>query len=227
MAQLQSQFNAQQFDPTNQGGGYKSLPVGKQPVVAVASEIKPNKSNQGGMVVFDLEVIDGPAKGASGQMYINLYHQDEKVRAIAESQMAALCYATGQFVIQETAALHNKPFCVDVEPQPLTPDQQAKKDAGESVTPFTQVRKILNIDGSMPGQGGQQQQPQQTQQYQPQASTPAPQTQQWASPASQQAANPGWQGGGVATPPPPAANPPAASWQQGAAAGGKPAWGQK
>jgi hypothetical protein len=218
MAMLQSQFNAQQFDPTNQGGGFKSLPVGKHPVVAVASEIKPNKSNQGGMVVFDLEVIDGPNKGVTGQMYINLYHQDEKVRSIAESQMSALCYATGQFMIQETSMLHNKPFCVDVEPQALTADQQARKDAGESVTPFTQVRKILNFDGSMPGQGGQQQAPVQQ-----------PQTQQWgAAPAQAPAANPGWQGGGVATPPPPAQAPAAAGgWQQGAAAGGAPKWGQK
>jgi len=138
MAQLQAPFNAQQFDPT-QGGSFQQLPVGKHPVVIVASEIKPTADNSGGMIVYQLQVIDGPAKGAEGPYRVNLYNASDKARSIAESQMSALCYVTGKFmnVIGDTCELHNIPFVVEVKEQTLTPAQVEKKNNGETVTPFT------------------------------------------------------------------------------------------
>lgn len=223
--QLQSPFNAQQFDPT-QGGTFQQLPLGKHPVKIVASEIKATADNSGGMIVFELEVIDGPAKGSHGPMRINLYSSSDKARAIAESQFSALCHATGVFMVQDTSQLHEVPFAVDVEAQSLTPQQVEKQQQGQTVTPFTQVRKILDINGNEP-KGG--------------AAAPAQGGQAaWggAAPAQAPAAAPapaagGWGGGGgqVQTPaasaPAPAAAP-AAQWSQSSApAGGAPAWGKR
>lgn len=198
MAQLQSPFNAQQFDPKQ--GSFEQLPVGKHPVVIVASEIKPTSDNTGGMIVYQLQVIDGPAKGAEGPYRVNLYNASDKARSIAESQQSALCYVTGVFMVQDTAQLHNIPFVVEVKEQSLTLQQLEKKNAGETVTPFTQVHKVYDIQGNEP-KGGAAQAPQQ--------------------PAA------GFAGGGQVQHTAPAA-PAAGGWSQGGSvATGKPAWGAK
>lgn len=231
MAQLQQQFNAQQFDPT-QGGNYQQLPVGKHPVVIIASEIKANNSNTGGMVVYELEVIDGPGKGSKGLMRINLYNASDKARQIAESQQAALCYVTGKFLINDTQELHGIPFAVDVGLQDLTPEQKVKQANGDTVTPFTQVNKILDIQGNEPrGAGNASAPPAQQQAAQPPAAAPAAQGTWGGNNAPAPAAN-AWGGNAQAQAQPPAPAPAAAGWQQGgnAQAGGatgKPSWGAK
>lgn len=221
--QLQAPFNAQAFDPT-QGGNFQQLPTGKHPVIITASEVKATKDGSGGMVVLELEVIDGPNKGAVGNMIINLYSSSDKARSVAESQFAALGYVTGVFMITDTAQLHGKPFAVDVQEQSLTAEQQAKKAAGETVTPFTQVKKILDMNGQEPKANG-------TASAAP-ANAPAPAA--WgggATPAQQQPAAGGWGGGqqaAAALPTPAATQTPAAGgWQQNAAGAAQPAWGKR
>lgn len=224
--QLQQPFNANAVAP-DQGGNYQQLPIGKHPVKIIASEVKANSSGTGGMVAFELEVIDGPARGATGNMNINLYNASEKARAIAEAQMSALCHVTGVFMLNDTSQLHGIPFAVDVTNQSLTPDQKAKQDAGETVTPFTQVRKILDINCNEPKGQGQQQQA---------AAAPAAAWGGGAAPAPAPAPAQGgaWGGGQAAAPAQQAQAPaqqaaaPAAAWGQNNAAGGaKPAWGTK
>lgn len=223
MAQLQAPFNAQQFDPT-QGGTFQQLPVGKHPVKIIASEIKATQDNTGGMIVFELEVIDGPGMGSHGVMRLNLYSSSDKARAIAESQFSALCYATGVFMVTDTSQLHDRPFAVDVEEQPLTPQQVEKKNAGETVRPFTQVKKILDIQGNEPKAHGQQAPAQQGAWG---GAAPAQQpTQAPAAPAPAPAA--AWGGAAPAAQPAQApAAAPAAAWGQQAASGGAPAWGKR
>lgn len=235
MAQLQSAFNAQQFDPT-QGGNFSQLPVGKHVVVIVASEVKATSDNTGGLVQYDLQVIEGPGTGKTGPMRLNLYNKSDKARQIAESQQAALCYATGVLQLQDTQQLHGIPFMVEVENQDLTAQQLEKQAAGETVTPFTQVRKILNRDGSLPGmQGGSQPQQQgnqgqqqgnwQGQQQPAQNGWNGGQQQNAPAPASQEQPqnNGGWQQGGQQQQP--QGN---AGWQQGQSQGnGAPAWGKR
>ena len=223
--QLQVPFNAHALDPT-QGGNFQQLPTGKHPVVITASEVKATKDGSGSMVVLELEVIDGPNKGAVGNMIINLYSSSDKARSIAESQFAALGYVTGVFMITDTAQLHGKPFAVDVQEQSLTSEQQAKKAAGETVTPFTQVRKILDMNGQEPKANG-------TASAAP-ANAPAPAA--WGgatpaqAPAQQQPAAGAWGGGQQAAAPAQqaAAQAPATGgWQQNAAGAAQPAWGKR
>lgn len=159
MARLQNPFNANQVDPTQ--GGHSQLPPGKHPVRIVASEIKAAaNNNNNGLVLFELECTAGPAAGVKMQWRLNLYHSSQQTREIAEKQLSALCHATGVFIVEETQALHGKDFGVLVTEQALTAEQQEKKNRGESVTPFTQVSKILNTAGEEPkanaqqGQGG-------------------------------------------------------------------------
>lgn len=203
--QLQAPFNAQQFDPT-QGGGAQ-LPIGTYPVVIRASEVKATKDQTGGMIVFEAEITEGQFKGQTGVFRLNLYSQSDQARQIAEKQLSAICHATGVFMLQDTAQLHNLPFGLVVGLQ---------RDPAAAEKGYTEVKKFLNSDGSDIHPGGGQ-------------AAQAP-VQQQASPSPAPAPAAAWGGGAAATPAAtPAAAPAASAWAQntaGGAAAGKPAWGK-
>jgi hypothetical protein len=161
MAQLVSAFNAQQFDPSQSSG---QLPVGRHPVVVDKSEVKATKAGDGGYLELTLKIIDGPQTGTTGAMRLNLYAQSQQASEIAHRQLSAICHAIGQFMINDSAQLHNHPFIVEVSPQKNDPQ-------------YTEVKKILDINGNEPGKAPA---PQQAIQQ------PAPQAQ--FAPAAQQAA---------------------------------------
>ncbi len=199
MAQLPQAFDANQWDPTQSAG---QLPIGKQPVVIKSSDVKAARSNENnGYIQFNLEVIDGPNKGATGPYRINLYNSNQQTVEIAHRQMSALSYVTGVFNVQNTEQLHDIPFIADVQPQKKEPQ-------------YTEVKKVYDINGNEPGKQGQQA-------AQPQAA-PAPQQ---AAPQQQQqqapAANAGW--GNV--PQQQTTQPAAPEGQQ--AGGAAPAWGNQ
>lgn len=228
MAQLIQAFNAQNYNPEQSTGG---LPIGKHPVVVDSSEVKPNKENNGGYLQLNLKIIDGPQTGTVGAYRLNLYHSNQQTVEIAHRHLSAVCHVTGQFMLQDSAQLHNIPFIVEVGPQ--------KNDAQ-----YTEVKKVFDIQGNEPGKAGHGQaaaQPAQApagfapqQPAQQPAAAPAwgapawgqaPQQQPAAAPQQPQGA-PAWGQQAPAQQPAqaPAAAP--AGWQQGAApAGGNPPWG--
>lgn len=219
--QLLERFNPYDHNPEAPVGG--NLPVGKHPVVIIAAEVVPTKNNDGGMVVFTLQIIDGPAKGSDGVYRVNLYNSSEKAKKIAQSQLSALCYVTGQFQLgqngDDLTVLFGKPFMVEVT-------VQAQNDQ------YTEIKAVMDIHGNKPKAGGQpqQQQPQNQgfgNQQQP-AQNNAAQGGGWGGaqtaqhPAQQpaQGGQPAWGGGG-------SSNAPAqgGGWQQNQNQGNKPAWG--
>jgi len=167
MAQLINAFNPMNFDPTQSSGGF---PIGRHKVVATASEVKATKANDGGFLEYTLEIIEGPNAGTSGPYRLNLYNANEKAVEIANRQLCALCYVTNTFQLgpngDDSAALHNKPFCIEVGPQKLTKEQQDAVNRGESVTPYTEIKKVFDVNGNEPTKSGQGQQPAQMQQQQ-------------------------------------------------------------
>lgn len=237
MAKLNIAFNANNIDPT-QGPG--QLPLGRHPVIIKTSEVKGSKTNaQSGMLSLGLEVIAGEHQGATGVHNLNIYNENPQTVDIANRQLSAICHVTGVFLIEDTQQLHNIPFVVEVTNQKLTREQQEKKDAGQTVTPYTQVSRVFTINGEEPRRGGgaapvqQQQAPAPQQQAQQGQQQPAPQSAPagaWGSPATAapapQAAPtpapaPAWGGQAAA----PAAAPVAGGWNTAApAAGGTPGW---
>lgn len=224
MAQLLELFDATVVAP-EQSGGSPQLPLGKHPVVIVESEVKATKAGDGGYLAFVLEVIDGPNKGERGVMRINLYSSSEKAKVRAQGQASALSHVTGVYKWNDTAMLHGKPFVVDVGTSQLTDEQKTAQLAGQTVTPFTQVNKILDMGGNEPGKTPNQQHQQPAQQQAPAQSVQSFQAtalqtnqqpaQNWSTqgqPAQQQPAAQGWQQGNPAP-------------AQGAPAGGMP-WGK-
>ena len=160
MAQLIQPFNAHNVDPS-QGAG--SLPIGKHPVIIEASDVKGTKANDGGLVEFRLKIIDGPNAGVSGAYRLNLYHSNPQTVEIANRQLSALCHVTGVFMLQDTSALHNIPFMVEVGSQKPTLEQAELIKQGQNVTLYTEVKRVFDINGNEPGKQGQGQGAAQTQ----------------------------------------------------------------
>lgn len=134
-------FNSNGIDPRYSGGG-EQLPVGRHPVVIVASSVKPNQANTGGYVEFTLQAIDGPAKGQSQTDRLNIYHNKPDVAEIAQRQLAAYCAVTNTPAFQATEELHNKPFMIEVGPQ-KAPNER-----------FHEVKALFDANGNEPGKAG-------------------------------------------------------------------------
>jgi hypothetical protein len=147
---VQFNFNASQYNPSF--GGVGSLPAGKYKVIIAESDGQKTKDEQGGFLALTLKVIEGPLTGGQHVDRLNLYNVNQQTVQIANERLSGYCYVTGTGGFNNTAELHNKPFCVEIGPQKNDPQ-------------YTEVKKLLMADGSQPSAGGGQQQ-QQTQQPQ-------------------------------------------------------------
>lgn len=144
MALLQQPFNALQHNPEM---GVPSLPLGlKQPVRIIASEVKGAKeNNNNGMASFTVEVLDGVNKGAQGAINFNIYNQNGEAARIAHDHLSAMAYAIGVVQFQDTQALHNIPFMIDVTPQ--------KVKAGSEDKGYVEVSAYYDQFGNKPKRG--------------------------------------------------------------------------
>lgn len=137
------------FDPTGItpgfSGGGGQLPVGKHPVTITKSEGKPTKDNTGGYLELTVTAFDGPAKGVSMPIRLNVHNTSEVAVKIAKEQLSAICAITNTGPFQKTEELHNKPFVVEVSPQ--------KGDAK-----YTEITAVFDMNGHAPGEAPQGQQ---------------------------------------------------------------------
>lgn len=128
-------------------GGSKALPLGLgQVVIAIASELKGVKgNNNSGMLVYTLEVIDGPNKGRVGDLNFNIYNENSDARRIAEESIAKMAWCCGVPAVTDSGLLHNKPFKIDVTPQVVKPGQEDKG--------YVEVSAYYDMAGNKPKNG--------------------------------------------------------------------------
>jgi hypothetical protein len=228
-------FNPTQHNPSFGGGG-DSLGVGKHPVIGSKVELKSAQSNNGnGYMALTVTAVDGPQKGGTKTIRLNLHNSSEVAQRIAEQQLAALCVVmgiTGPW--QDTDILLGKAFVIENVLQP-----------GDNPKGYTDVTAVYTIDGrsvadamanppkvagnAPAGFGGGQQQTTQQQQppangggWQPAAGADTGATQQQQQQADPAPAGGGW--GGGQTQAAPANN--GGGWAQGSAAPSGGGWGQ-
>lgn len=131
-------FNAAGIDPRFGVGG--GLPLGKHPVTITNSEAKVTKDQQGGYIELTCTAFDGPAKGQSQPIRLNLNNKSQDAVRIANQQLAAICAVVQHLQFQDFAELYNKPFVIEVGPQ---------KDST-----FTEVVAVFDMNGNEPGKAG-------------------------------------------------------------------------
>lgn len=144
-------FDATQVAPMSGGS---TLSVGKHIVKIVDAELTSTKDDKGGMAVFTVEAIDpqDPDFGRTMDYRLNIHNANPKVVEIARAQLSALCHVTGVYQVQDLQQLFGIPFMVEVANQKLTADQQARKDAGENVEPYKEIKSVFDTGGAKPGQ---------------------------------------------------------------------------
>lgn len=149
MAQLQQLFDASAVDPTMGSSGFS---VGKHKFIIHSSEIKENKTKDGGFLQLDATIIEGPLQGATGVLdRLNLYHSNPQTVEIAYRRLSAYCHITGQLKLADSNQLHNIPFYADIGLQ---------KGEDAAAKGYTEIKKLYDINGNEPGK---QQAPQSTQ----------------------------------------------------------------
>lgn len=209
-------FNAQQFTP-NYGGGGANLPPGKYKGVIAHSEGQNAQSGQGGFLALTLTPIEGALTGQKHIDRLNLHHTNPKTVEIANQQLSAYCHVLGKFQFNDTAELHNIPFCFEIGWQK---GQEPGTPGGGEHGGYTEVKAIFDANGNPPGKAGAGPAP---------AAAPAtPPATPPAGVAATGGAPAAWGGGAPApaqspSPAPAEAAPAAAPGGWGAPAGGAPA----
>jgi hypothetical protein len=141
-------FNANEIAP-RQGGG-AAHPVGNKFAFSITDvEVVSVKEKEGSMLVVEFTSDAGSIKNR-----YNLWNASEIARRIANEQLSALCHAVGIFQIgpRQGKELVGAKGMMDIGHQKLTPDQQRKRDAGEVVEPFVELKKVYSAAGIEPGQ---------------------------------------------------------------------------
>jgi hypothetical protein len=202
---MQGSFNANQFEPNQGMSGHP--PASKIPFAITATAIVENKSKDGGF----FQVTLTSQLGDQIQRY-NIWNKEPKAVEIAHGQLSALCRATNIYQIDwgnEGAALRGGKGLMDVGYQKGEEPTAEKPNGG-----YTELKKVYDLAGNVPGGPIAQQQPQTQQggptplQQQPNGGGwgQTPQNQPNPNPAPSNQGQGAWQpgAGGAA----PSANPP-------------------
>ena len=98
------------------------LPAGQYLAHITESDVVDLKSGNGQGLKLTFEVIEGQFKGRKVWESLNVVHTNETAQGIAQSQLSAICRATGVIKLDDTAALHRKPIKITVAIKPAQGD---------------------------------------------------------------------------------------------------------
>ncbi len=169
-ATLPNQFFPGRNGPLTEGS--PRLPVGlNQPVQAIGARMAMTATQQGSFNIL-LQVLDGPNKGATGEIMLNLWNSSGDAVKMAEIDLERIAACVGHFgPIGDTAVLSQRPFLLDVLPD-TSPIGIEKK--------YVKYQNFRDIQGNKPWEaraGGAVAQPVAQPQTPPaQYAQPAPQT---------------------------------------------------
>jgi hypothetical protein len=194
-------FNATEHNPELQQQG---MPVGKYPVKIIASGPRASTNDPAsGLLFLTCEILDGPQRGMTGQLTLNLWNKNDTSKEIAGRQLSAICHVT------QTLHLDAKPEGVELWGKPFILEMAQQPDSK-----YTQIAGVYDVAGAPPTRAASALAASATQPPQQFAQTQAPATQ------PQGGGAPSWAGGA-----PQATQQPAFGGQP--PAGGTPSWAQQ
>lgn len=133
------QFNAANVAPQQ---SLTPIPAGSYIAQVVESEIKPTKGGTGQMMNLTFEVLDGQYRNRKVFGRINVVNQSAEAERIGQSQLSALCHATGVMQLQDTVQLHGKPVKIKVK---VRVDESGKYDDSNEVTGYEAISGAVQI----------------------------------------------------------------------------------
>lgn len=136
-------FHADEVEPNT---GFDPIPNGEYLAIAVDSEMKPTKNNDGRYLQFTHEIIDGQFRGRRIWDRMNLENKNDTAKKIAEGTLSAFCRAVGVLRPKDSAELHNKPVKIKVV-------NEERNDKKGSYTNKVTGYSPANAPGAAPVQG--------------------------------------------------------------------------
>lgn len=99
-------FNAQNVAPQS---AFDPLPAGDYIAQITDSSIKPTKAGTGMSLSLTWTILDGQYVNRKVFDRINVQNQNPEAEKIGQSQLSAICHATGVMNLQDTQQLHMRP----------------------------------------------------------------------------------------------------------------------
>ncbi len=119
-------FDANTVDPQQT---HDPIPTGWYKAMAINSEVKPTSAGTGTRLSIEWQIIEGEHNGRKVFDNINLSNPNSKCTEIGQSQLSAICHATGALQVQDSSQLHNLPCLIRVKIKPA----EGQYDAGNEV----------------------------------------------------------------------------------------------
>lgn len=128
---------------------FETFPAGDYNAKIVESEVKPTTKG-GTMIAFTAEIIEGEYAGRKVFDNINIGNSSAKAQDIGQSQLSALCHATGVIQLKDSEALHGIPFVLKVGIEQARTD----KDTGTTYDARNRFKGFKPVEGGAPAQAG-------------------------------------------------------------------------
>lgn len=133
------QFDASKVAPQERPG---PIPAGVYNARIVESEVKALGSGNGEGIRLTWEVLDGPCANRKVFQRINYRHTNPVAERIGQSQLSAVCHATGVIQLQDTQQLHNRPCRIRVK---------IKKDQTGQYDDQNEISGVEGMGAAQPG----------------------------------------------------------------------------
>lgn len=104
-------FDASTVAPT---ASFAPIPAGMYLAHITDSDLVPTKDGSGNMLKLTFEILDGQFKGRKIWNKLNVQNQNQDTMKWALADLSAICHATGNIKLQDSAALHFKPLKIKV-----------------------------------------------------------------------------------------------------------------
>ena len=89
--------------------GFEPVPNGTYRAMIVESEVKPTKESGGQYLQLTWQILEGECKGRKIWDRLNIQNASAEAQRIGQSQLSAVCHATGVLKLTSSQQLHNIP----------------------------------------------------------------------------------------------------------------------
>lgn len=94
--------------------GFEPIPNGTYRAMIIESEVKPTRDGKGNYLQLTWQVLDGGYKGRKVWDRLNIQNPSAEAQRIGQSQLSAVCHATGVLKLTSSAQLHSIPVMIKV-----------------------------------------------------------------------------------------------------------------
>lgn len=145
-------FDAANVEPTR---SFSPIPAGKYRAAITGSEFKPTRAGNGRFLELTIEILSGEYQGRRVWSRLNLENPSQQAKAIAQSELSAICRATGVMKPRQTEELHDIPMVVGVKLKKRSDNGELTNEVAgfEAIENSAQAEKPLKTPAPWSQQG--------------------------------------------------------------------------